>query len=123
MFHELDHALRMDEGGIREYQDGEGLANRISEWLATPVYTVADNPGWGHLFRQFWHDPESPELALQVEMSIARKLPRDVRDIRIRRVGVEFSSLDRCVIEIIHDAGRFQQDITFAEGVTNRDVI
>lgn len=115
MFDELNHALQVDTSGIREHRELEGLANRIAEWLATPMYSVADDPSWGHPFYRFWHDPDSPALAMQLEMAIARKLPQDVRDIRLRRVGVAFTEMDRCLIEIAHDAGRYQEEINLRE--------
>lgn len=117
MFNELDHFLSVNESGIQEHVDAAALANRLSEWLATPEGTVADNPRWGHNLRPFQHDPESPLLGLQVEMAIVRKLPRDVRDITIRRVGVAFIAKDQCTVEIHHTLGRFQQDITLGNEV------
>lgn len=112
LFNELDHFLGMNESGIQEFVDADALTNRVAEWLATPEGTVADNPSWGHNLRPFWHDPESPLLALQLEMAIVRKLPRDVRDITIRRVGVAFVAKDSCIVEIHHSLGRFQLNIT-----------
>lgn len=112
MFDELNHALHVNAAGIQRHHDLEALSNRIAEWLATPMYSVADNPAWGHPFYQFWHDPESPSLLVELKMAVSRKLPRDVRDIRIRRIGATFTALDRVVIEIVHDAGRYQEEIT-----------
>lgn len=117
MFDELNHALRLNGAGILEHAGLDGLNNRIAEWLATPMFTVADNPAWGHNLRPLWHDPESDFLAMQIEMAIVRKLPHDVRGIRIRRIGVTFTDLDRCLIEIYHDGGRFQGETTLGEEV------
>ncbi|MGP9633786.1 hypothetical protein ACT3R7_12035 [Halomonas sp. AOP43-A1-21] len=117
LFNELDHFLDMNESGIQEHVDGDALNNRIAEWMATPEGTVADNPAWGHNLRPFWHDPESPLLALQLEMAIVRKLPRDVRDVTVRRVGVAFIGKDLCNVEIHHMLGRFQQPITLGSEV------
>jgi hypothetical protein len=116
-FNELDHFLNVNESGIQEHIDADALGNRLSEWLATPEGTVADNPGWGHNLRPFWHDPESPLLTLQLEMAIVRKLPRDVRDITIRRVGVAFLAKDHCIVEIHHTLGRSQMEITLGNEV------
>lgn len=115
MYNELDHFLALDASGIKEYSGAGGLSNRIAEWLSTPVHTVADNPDWGHNLRPLWHDPESPLLTLQLEMAIARKLPRDVRDIRIRRVGAEFTGIDRCVVSIEHDMGVFEGEVAIEQ--------
>lgn len=117
LFNELDHFLDTDESGIREHVDAGALNNRVAEWFATPEGTVADNPSWGHNLRPFWHDPESPLLALQLEMSIVRKLPRDVRDVTIRRVGVEFVDKDQCIVEIHHMLGRLQMPIALNDEV------
>lgn len=115
MLNELDHLLGVDTAGIKEFEGGDALNNRISEWLATPMYTVADAPAWGHNLRPLWHDPESPLLTLQLEMAIVRKLPLDVRDVRVRRIGVAFVEMDRCLVEIHHDMGRFQEEITLGQ--------
>lgn len=115
LFNELDHFLGLDSAGIREHEDAAALNNRLSEWLATPQGTVADNPSWGHNLRPFWHDPESPLLAMEMEMAVVRKLPRDVRDITIRRIGVAFIDKDYCVVEIHHHLGRFQQEIALGQ--------
>lgn len=115
IFNELDHFLGVNESGLREYEDGAALNNRLSEWLATPMSTVADNPSWGHNLRPFWHDPESPSLAMEMEMALVRKLPRDVRDITILRVGVEFRAKDYCMVEIHHQMGQFQEELAIGQ--------
>jgi len=115
MYDELDHYLAMDTAGIKQYAGGAGLNNRIHDWLATPEGTVADDPGWGHPLRPLWHDPQSPTLSLQIEMAIVRKLPADVRDVRIRRIGVAFTAIDRCAVEVVHDLGTYQDEITLGE--------
>lgn len=109
MINELDHFLDIDESGVREYSIVEGLNNRIEEWFMTPMHTVADNPGWGHNLRPYWHDPQSQLLAIQIEMAIVRKLPQDVRDVTVRRVSASFPSIDKCLIEIWHDLGVFKK--------------
>ena len=114
-YNELDHFLSLDEAGIREHEDGAALNNRLAEWLATPEGTVADNPAWGHNLRPFWHDPESPLLAMEMEMEVVRKLPRDVRDVRILRIGVTFHEKDYCIVEIQHQMGRFQQELALGQ--------
>ncbi|MDX5979546.1 hypothetical protein [Vreelandella alkaliphila] len=114
IFNELDHFLGLNSSGIQEYVDGDALNNRIAEWLATPEGTVADNPAWGHNLRPFWHDPESPLLTIQLEMAVAKKLPIDVRDVTIRRIGVAFVDKDLCRVEIHHLLGMFQQSITLS---------
>lgn len=116
-YNELDHFLAVDEAGLLEHEDGQALNNRVSEWLATPEGTVADNPAWGHNLRPFWHDPESPLLVIQIEMAIVRKLPRDVRDVYIHRIGVAFTHKDRCVVVIQHHLGSFEQEFTLGNEV------
>ena len=57
----------------------------------------------------------APLLAMEMEMALVRKLPRDVRDITIRRIGVAFIDKDYCVVEIHHHLGRFQQEIALGQ--------
>lgn len=117
IFNELDHFLEVNESGLQEHVDSAALNNRIAEWMATPEGTVADNPAWGHNLRPFWHDPESTLLVLQLEMAIVSKLPRDVRDVTIRRVGVAFVENDQCIVEIHHMLGRLQLPIALSDEV------
>lgn len=116
MLNELDHFLNTGPSGIVEYDGVLGLNNRIGEWLGTPQYTVADDPDWGHNLRPYWFEPNNKRLGMQLEMAIVRKLPRDVRDVTIRRIGVDFPEVDVCIIEIVHHLGIFRGRVRIGEG-------
>ncbi len=93
------------EQDVEKHADKEALANRIQEWLLTPVGTIADKPHWGHNLGVFKFEPESPDLAIAIEMALTEKLPRDVDDIVLRGVGVEVREIDLFVITILHQFG------------------
>lgn len=103
---EADHLIETDiSADVKRYEDGNGISERIIEWLETPEGTVADHPSWGHNIEGFKHDPIGPRLEVLIEMSIARKLPRDIEDIQLLGVGVESLEIDMFKILIRHQFG------------------
>jgi hypothetical protein len=90
---------------VDRFSDGEALSERIREWLETPEGTVADLPDWGHNIIGYKHDPQSTTLAVAIEMSIAQKMTRDIKNLKLLGVGVEFLEIDLFRILIRHQFG------------------
>ncbi len=93
------------EADIRKYTDGAAMSARLQEWLDTPEGSVAHDPSWGHNLTPFKFDPQSKDLAIQIEMSITRKLPLDIEDIQIRGIEVTFLDKDMIKVVIVHQFG------------------
>lgn len=115
MLDELEYRLALDQSGIRQLTGVEGLNNRIREWLATPEGTMADKPRWGHNLRAFQFDPPSDLLAIEIELSVVRKIRQDVADVTIRRIGVEINEIDLITLTIYHAMGVFQEQTPLRE--------
>lgn len=90
---------------VSKYLDEQGLAERIYEWLETPMGTMANNPAWGNNLSAFKHDPGNASLGILMELAIASKLPIDVRDLKMVGVKVEFLEIDLCKVVIRHQFG------------------
>lgn len=108
---EIDYLLELDPSGLVVHDDGPALNQRISEWFETPQGTLIDKPWWGHNFGTFKHEPLSDNLNIMAEMNIMEKLPRDVQNVNIRAVGVEFVEIDRCVVKINYSLGTFSNEV------------
>ena len=111
MLEEYDFLMEMDESGIIRYQNGQGISERIREWLATPEGTVADKPSWGNRLSALKFEPMGPDLNVLAEMMIAEKLPRDVRDISIKGILLEFSEIDLMYVYIDFGMGTFTEEV------------
>lgn len=115
MLDELEYRFDLGQSGIKQLSGAEGLNNRIREWLSTPEGTMADKPRWGHPLRPFQFDPPSPMLAIELELTLVRKIRADVADVTIRGIGVSISEMDRIDLTIIHDLGIFKQELKLQE--------
>lgn len=94
--------------------EGQAMSTRIEEWLATPEGTVANDPSWGHNLNQFKHDPLSVgnDLDVQIEISLTRKMPLDIEDLRLIGVQVIVEDIDLCHIIIVHQYGQENLELT-----------
>jgi len=90
---------------VTKFGDGAALAERIREWLTTPVGTVADKPGWGHALSSFKFDPTNLSLDVAIEIAIAKKIQIDIRDLVFVGVRADFMEIDLCKIVIRHQFG------------------
>lgn len=101
------HIRSAPESDVARYCNEYGMAERIREWLETPEGTMAHHPSWGHNLIPFKHDPLSKDNGIDVliEMAIARKLPLDIRDIRILGVDVQVTEFDMFNLYIRHQLG------------------
>ena len=108
---EFDHLLSGDPTGLATYQDGRALEDRVQEWLETPEGTVADIPWWGNRLAYLKHEPQGVNLAVQAEMTIAEKLPRDVRNLKMRGVLVENTEIDMVRVVISYQLGVFVGEV------------
>ena len=110
---EADHLLELNPTTeIKKYELEEALRDRICEWLETPQGSMADNPGWGHNLLGLKHEPQSVNLNVMAEMSITIKMPKDIENLIIHGVSVEFMEIDLCKIVIQHSIGVFEEKIT-----------
>ena len=96
---------------VERYDDGRALSERIYEWLETPEGTVADLPHWGHNLIGYKHDPQGPSLAAQLELSIARKLRQDIKNLKLLGIGVEYLDIDFFKITIRHQLGNTTSEL------------
>lgn len=90
---------------VERFEDGEALSERIREWLETPEGTLADLPHWGNNLLGFKHDPQGQNLEVGIEMAIARKMAKDIDDLVILGVGVEYLGIDFFQVIIRHQLG------------------
>ena len=91
--------------GIKTYDDGAAMNQRVLEWLKTPIGDIADLPGWGSPLFSFKHEPDSVNLQVMAEMSIFQKLVHDIANIDLRHVSVEFQEIDLIYVVIEHGLG------------------
>ena len=96
------------EADVERAYEGNAMSLRIQEWLATPEGSMAHHPSWGHNLSRFKFDPlsENNDLEALIEMSLSRKLPIDIEDLRLIAVSVEVDDIDLCKITIVHQYGR-----------------
>jgi len=104
-------ALVPEEGLYRLY-DVEALHDQIAEWFQTPEGTIVDLPAWGHNISPFKHEPPGLYIEVMLEMAIVRKLPRDVANLQIIALLVEYPEIDMCRITIQHRLATYQSEIT-----------
>jgi len=90
---------------IANFGDADALSERIREWFKTPIGTIADKPGWGHLLSSFKFDPTDLSLEVAIEFAIARKIEIDIRDLVFVGVRVDLMKIDLCRIVIRHQLG------------------
>lgn len=111
---EYEHlmALAADEG-LQKLYDVEALYDRITEWFQTPEGTIADLPAWGHNLSPFKHDPTTGlYIEVMLEMAILKKLPRDVKNLEIVALRVDYPEIDLCKVTIAHRLAIHQFEIT-----------
>lgn len=90
---------------IEKFSNAEAMNERIREWFETPEGTMAHHPSWGQNISPFKHDPLSNDLAIQIEMAIAYKLPIDIEDIQIVGIETIIKKIDLLQIFILHQYG------------------
>jgi len=123
-FNELDYLFDLNSDGIQQYSGGDGMNNRIMEWLATPEGTVADDPEWGHPLRPFQFDPTGgSDLEVSVQLAVVRKIRLDINDIIVKSIAVETSDIDSMIIYINHNYGEFLETISINNEASNRGII
>lgn len=109
---EGDHMLTSaPEAEVATYYDADGLADRIYEWLETPMGTMANHPAWGNNLGPFKFDPQSLHLEVLMEMAIASKLEKDIKGLKLIGVSVDFMEIDLCRVVIRHQFGDTVQEL------------
>ena len=101
---------------IEKLTDEEAMNERIREWLATPMGTVANDPEWGNNLSQFKHDPLSTGNGLdtQIELAIVSKMPNDIEDLQITGVSVEILDVDLFRLVVEHQYGATDNTVQMA---------
>lgn len=108
---EFDHLMRGDLTGLALYENSDALDDRIAEWLDTPEGSIADMPWWGNRLSRLKHEPIGINLQVMTEMSIAQKLPVDVRNIDLRGIRVEVAEIDLIRVIIQYQLGTFVGEV------------
>lgn len=110
---ELDHLFKIGDGGIVHYEDNAALNDRLQEWLETPEGTVADLPAWGNRLAYMKHEPPGVHLNIMAEMDIIEKMPRDIDNLSVSGILVEFKEIDLLWIGINFSlGGSFTSEVT-----------
>lgn len=110
---ELDHLLELNPTTeLKKYEDEDALYDRICEWFETPQGTVADIPDWGHNMASLKFEPPGETLNVMAEMAIMVKMPRDIENLIIQSVDVEFTEIDLCQITINHSLGNYEETVS-----------
>ncbi len=115
MIDELEHNLAIGLNGIQQLSNEAGMNNRILEWLLTPEGTMPDKPRWGSPLRAYQFDTPSSRLAVEIELSLVRKMLTDISDVTIRRIVVIIDEIDLLTLQIQHEYGIFRVGIPFNE--------
>jgi hypothetical protein len=97
--------------GVSTHDDGAAMAQRILEWLGTPEGSVADLPDWGNTLFTLKHEPTGVDLQVFAEMTIFEKLIKDVEDIDIRKVSVEFPDIDMAKVTIAYGTETLEETV------------
>lgn len=108
---EFHHLLEAAPYGLKRMSDESALVDRMEEWLRTPQGTLIDDPGWGHNLTPFRHEPPGITLDVMLEISIMRKMSRDIANLQIRGIRAKFTEIDRCVVGIVHQFGTYVKDL------------
>lgn len=108
---EFGYLLDKSPAGISVYKGGKARAQRVLNWLSHPVGTVADDPAWGNPLRSIHLEPQSDDLAIITEMIIIEKLPQDVPDLNIKRISIEYVSIDEIMLTIEDDKGQISMQL------------
>lgn len=108
---ELDHLLQTGDAGIVHHEDNAALNDRLQEWLETPEGTVVDLPGWGNRLAYMKHEPPGNHLNIMAEMDIIEKLPRDINNLSVSGILVEFREIDLLWIGINFSLGNFTGEV------------
>lgn len=92
---------------IERFSDGDGMSERIREWLDTPEGSLLHDPSWGHNLTPFKHDPLSSggDIETLIQMALVRKMPIDIDDLQIVAVKVEVTDIDMFTLSVIHEFG------------------
>ncbi|MBF0121712.1 MAG: hypothetical protein HQK79_23020 [Desulfobacterales bacterium] len=106
---EKDHLLNLSFEGLKEYRGGDALNDRIYEWFETPQGTISDNPSWGNALWLLKHEPPSMTLNVAAEMIIVEKIAKDIEDLSVKGIQVEFLEIDLMKITISHRFGEYNQ--------------
>ncbi|MET4696652.1 hypothetical protein [Endozoicomonas lisbonensis] len=102
---ELDYLLGLDSQGIKTHSQAEALNNRIRDWFANPVGTIADQPEWGSNHQYFQFSAEGSDTEAMMEMTLIPKLRMDLKGISIRGVRVSWQSIHECMVTLLHQFG------------------
>ncbi len=108
---ELDYLMELDEAGIVSTADETALNGRIQEWFDTPQGTVADAPAWGHNLLPLKFEPPGANSSVMAAMNILEKMPRDIGNLLMYGVAVEFTEIDLMIITMDHALGRWQGEV------------
>lgn len=105
---EYAHLLTTNPSGLDEFSHGDAMSQRIKEWFAHPVGSIADKPSWGHPFNSVKFEPGNPNLDAMIEIVTTFKLPKDVKGVVIHSIHIEYASIDEVHITIKHNGGDLQ---------------
>ena len=97
---------------VKSISGGDALGEKLSEWLETPRGSITDNPGWGNELRSIQFETDST-AAVIAESFILGGIRRDIPDITITGVFVEWGEIDQCRIKIQHQSGEFSGSVSF----------
>jgi len=111
LIEEFDLLMELDPSGVVTHGDAAAVEERLTEWLLTPEGDHIDLPSWGNRLFGLKHEPPSESLNVLAEMALLEKLPRDVKDVNIRAVAVEFTEIDLCVVLIDYGQGIYQGEV------------
>ena len=99
------------DSDVEKMASGDAMNERIREWLATPEGTLLGDPSWGNNLLPYKFEPLK-YVEVIIEMSIARKLPLDIEDLRLVAVEVEAVDIDMLHVVITHEYGEVDETIS-----------
>ena len=111
MLNEADFLLATGgETDIDRSSMGDGMNERIREWLATPEGTLLGAPSWGNNLLRYKFEPLS-DVGQIISMSIAQKLPQDIEGLRLVAISVTKLGVDMVRIVIRHQYGTSESTV------------
>ena len=108
VFQEYDWLMQgTPSADISVHNGANAIGQRILEWLGTPENTHVDLMGWGNNLGNLKHHPIGDELKVMAEMTLFRDLRRDIKDLDLRGISIDFLDVDTVQINLMFGNGEF----------------
>ena len=108
---EIDYLLRINDQGVKTYENSQANNNIIAEWLSTKMGSVWGNPYWGCNLNEFRHQPHSRSTAICIENAILLKISSDLPQLPVSAIQVTPSEMDIYIVKISTRYGLISESV------------